>query len=114
MIIADGAAFGSQIKRVLKLISYKKNIYLYLPESFEWIILSANLFSEGKIREILEDVSKYVDSERYFSWEQFFTAILTDISKNTYLAYNKKKLNEAYIQDKVRGKILSVMKSIDI
>ena len=39
LVIADGAAFGSEIDRVLRLIRERKNVALYLPESFEWMIL---------------------------------------------------------------------------
>lgn len=35
LVIADGAAFGSEIDRVLRLIRERKNVALYLPESFE-------------------------------------------------------------------------------
>lgn len=40
MIIADGAAFGSEMERVLQLIRHGRKAVLYLPESFEWLILS--------------------------------------------------------------------------
>ena len=40
LIIADGAAFGSEIERVdLLLQSLFKRSYIFLPESFEWILL---------------------------------------------------------------------------
>ena len=43
VVIADGAAFGSEIDRVLKLEKSGFRICLYLPESFEWIILRSGL-----------------------------------------------------------------------
>ena len=43
LVIADGAAFGSEINRVLRLINERKNVALYLPESFEWMILAAGV-----------------------------------------------------------------------
>ena len=33
LVIAEGAAFGSEIARVLQLIKGRKNIAIYLPES---------------------------------------------------------------------------------
>lgn len=51
LVIADGAAFGSEIDRVLQLIERRKNVALYLPESFEWMILSTGILkkqSSGK------------------------------------------------------------------
>ncbi len=41
LVIADGAAFGSEIDRVMQLIGGKDQVVLYLPESFEWLILKA-------------------------------------------------------------------------
>lgn len=35
LVIADGAAFGSEMDRVMKLLDKKKNVVLYLLESFE-------------------------------------------------------------------------------
>ena len=33
LVIADGAAFGSEMDRVMRLMESRKNIVLYLPES---------------------------------------------------------------------------------
>lgn len=41
LVVADGAAFGAEIDKVLQLIYTRKNVALYLPESFEWMILPA-------------------------------------------------------------------------
>lgn len=108
LVIADGAAFGSQIGRVMNSIE-GKNIKLYLPESFEWLILSSSLFNDNKIRQMLDDTSNHVDSKEYFSWERFFTHILVEETKNSYLAYSKQKLNEVYLHEKNKKAILDVM-----
>lgn len=52
LVIADGAAFGSEIDRVLRLISERENVALYLPESFEWMILRSGILKNGYISEI--------------------------------------------------------------
>ena len=39
----------------------------------------------------------YIECSDFFSWEQFFTAELVECSQETYLAYRKSKLNEAYL-----------------
>ena len=77
LVIADGAAFGPEIERVLSL-KKARNLILYLPESFEWIILNSELLKNNDINSVLTDPSEYIDSEKYFSWERFFTALLTD------------------------------------
>lgn len=114
LVIADGAAFGSEIDRVLRLISGRKNMALYLPESFEWLILSSGVLKNKSVTDILSAPYDYVESEKYFSWERFFTAVLIDETKDTYLAYIKKKLNPAYLSDITKLAILSAMGKIQL
>lgn len=78
LAIADGAAFGSEMDRVMKLLDKKKNIVLYLLESFEWLILKSDILNDKEVREILMDVSQYVESSEYFSWERYFTTLLIE------------------------------------
>ena len=114
LVIADGAAFGPEIDRVLQLIKGRKNIALYLPESFEWLVLSAGLINDKYIDRILENTSDYVECRDYFSWERFFTAVLIDSTKDTYLAYSKKRLNPSYLSDGVKARVLEQMKIIEL
>lgn len=106
LIIADGAAFGSEIDRVIKEIQRQKNVQIFLPESFEWLILRSGLVDGNYIKEILKDPAQYIESQKYFSWERFFTTLLIDQTQNTYLQYNKKKLSPAYLQKNIAKKIL--------
>lgn len=114
LVIADGAAFGSEIDRVLQLIKGKKNIVLYLPESFEWLVLASGVLKNNFVDKVLEEPSEYVASEDYFSWERFFTAILVEETKDTYLAYAKKKLNQTYLGEMVRKQILEGMGKVKL
>ena len=108
LIIADGAAFGSEIENILE-IKHIKNLGIYLPESFEWLILKANLLKDSEIENILKNTADYIESSEFFSWELFFTKLLTDKTHGTYLAYSKKKLNDSYLQEKECSEVLSVM-----
>ena len=81
LVIADGAAFGSEMDRVMRLMESRKNIVLYLPESFEWLILSAGVLKNAAMEKILKNPSEYVESRNYFSWERFFTALLIEENK---------------------------------
>lgn len=114
LVIADGAAFGSEIARVLQLINERKNVALYLPESFEWMILTSGFLKNNRIDKILDSPSEFVESKDYFSWERFFTAVLIEETKDTYLAYAKKKLNPAYLNDAVKQLILIQMKKVEL
>ena len=113
LVIADGAAFGPEIDRVLQLINGRKNAALYLPESFEWLILSSGILKNGFVDKVLNDPSEYVESKEYFSWERYFTALLTEETKNTYLAYAKKKLNQAYLNDTIKKSILAKIEMVN-
>ena len=110
LVIADGAAFGSEIDKVLQLISGRRNVALYLPESFEWLILSAGVLKSSSVDKIIENPSEYVESKDYFCWERFFTAVLIEETKYTYLEYAKRKLNPAYLNESIRNLILDRMK----
>lgn len=108
LIIADGAAFGPEMEKTLAQ-RRKRNIVLFLPESFEWMILSAGLLSDSDINRILKNPADSIESSLYFSWERFFTSLLTEKTKDTYLQYNKRELNPTYLQDKEKRAILKLL-----
>lgn len=112
ILIADGAAFGPEMDRIMALIRVRNDIYLYLPESFEWLILNVKALENNRIKHILSVTEEYVDSCIYESWEQYFTELLVEITRDTVLAYSKKHLNSAYLGDKIKRKILNQMEKI--
>ena len=109
LIVADGAAFGSEIDRVMKQIKGNDNIVLYLPESFEWLLLKSGLIDGARVRDILQNPEMYIKSEDYFSWERYFTALLIEETKDTYLQYSKRKLNPVYLHTSEKKSILEAM-----
>lgn len=113
-VIADGAAIGPEMNRLYKETLKKKNIHLYLPESFEWLILSSGLISDKDIKTMLEEPENYIDSTEYFSWERFFTKLLVTRTEETYLKYSKSKLNSNYLHEKNKERIINVMQGIKI
>lgn len=112
LVIADGAAFGSEIHRVLRLIENRRNVVLYLPESFEWMILKAGVLKNSQVEKLVNDPSEFVESSEYFSWERFFTAVLIEATKDTYFAYAKKKLNPVYLNEPIKKSILDQMERV--
>ena len=114
LVIADGAAFGCEMEKVMQLIRIGRRIALYLPESFEWLILNAGIFDDSELKAILNAPSEYVDSQEFFSWERFFTDLLVKKSHGTYLQYNKRSLNKAYLQEKIKNKIVNIMSPIKL
>lgn len=57
-----------------------------------------------------EKWENYIESSQYFSWERFFTDLLIKKSRGSYLEYNKKNLNKAYLTAAVKRKILKQVK----
>lgn len=114
LVIADGAAFGPEMDRIMKLVKRKKGIVLYLPESFEWLILRSGVVAGRDLDMILERPEGYIESSEYFSWERFFTDLLMVITKDTYLKYTKRKLNGAYLHENISSKIVRQMDGIEL
>lgn len=113
-VIADGAAIGPEMNRLYSQAERQKNIHLYLPESFEWIILDSKLVDGREITPILENPEDYIDSREFLSWERFFTKLLTDKTEGSYLKYKKSALNESYLHEKNKKKILGSIKGVKL
>ena len=109
-VIADGAAFGSEMDRVMKLQhQYPDSITVCLPESFEWLILQSGLLDIPGLQAVLSDPSAAIDSGLYFSWENFFTDYLVQHTVGTHYAYSKTKLNDFYAVRENSGKIVALI-----
>ncbi len=109
-VIADGAAFGSEIDRVMKLGRIQSgSLMLCLPESFEWLILKSGVIhtdDADAIEALLSDPSRYIESSRYFSWENFFEDYLVHITLDTPFQYAKRKINAVYLNANNMSKIV--------
>jgi hypothetical protein len=105
LIVADGAAFGSEMANVYGLVEREK-CDLFLPESFEWLILNSGIIADGDIKQVLENPSDHIESEKYFSWELFFTAYLVEKSRGMEYRYSKSVINEYYLSDRNVKRIL--------
>lgn len=114
LVIVDGAAFGSEMRDVSECLHTVGDIVLYAPESFEWLLLSANVVPDVNVASILQQPEEYIDSKEYVSWERFFTALLTRQTQNDPVwAYSKRKLAKAYVSSKVMSAVKKMMKLID-
>lgn len=114
LVIADGAAFGSQMERIMQLLALQPDSHIYLPESFEWLILRSGLLEDAEVDEILKSPENYVESQQYFSWERYFTAVLMQKTVDSYLKYTKSKLNPVYLQEHEKKAVLSEMSRIQL
>ena len=110
LVIADGAAFGSELEKIYQLMESQPNkITLYLPESFEWLVLKSGILGSQTPKEILEHPSDNIESSLYFSWEQYFTDLLIQLTHDTVLHYSKNHLNPSYLQPANVAKVLRAM-----
>ena len=110
LVIADGAAFGSELEKIYQLMEAQPNkITLYLPESFEWLVLRSGILGSQTPKEILEHPSDNIESSLYFSWEQYFTDLLIQLTHDTVLHYSKNHLNPSYLQPANVAKVLRAM-----
>lgn len=107
LVIADGAAFGSLIESCMSffLTQTNRRISLWLPESFEYLILKSGIIKSDKLTQILNDIPEYVECEMYESWEMFFTELLITLTADGVEKYSKNTLNAYYLQEWVIDKI---------
>lgn len=75
----------------------------------EWLLKIADKkdVTNKEISQILDNPSDFIDSKEYFSWEQFFTKLLIQKTKSTFLKYSKRKLNKNYLEDSIKSKIIN-------
>ena len=108
VVVADGAAFGAFIAKLTNLAIIQKNIALYLPESFEWLVLKSGIINSNNLPSVLKEPEKFADTVEYFSWEQYFTDYLEKITQNDKRKkYKKEVLSDFYLEPKNKEKIIS-------
>lgn len=108
-VIADGAAIGPEMNRLYEQVRKNPKLKLYLPESFEWIILKSGIVGGKKVDDILAHPEDFIESQFFFSWERYFEKLLIEQTEGMYLQYKKAKLNDAYLHDRNKRAILDVL-----
>lgn len=86
--------------------SHDQSAKLFLPESFEWLILNSGIVSDNDIEDILSRPYDFIESEKYFSWEQFFADLLITRTQRKTYRYEKGKIADYYLSDKSVSRIL--------
>lgn len=81
-VIADGAAFGKNIEDILlwEGANTNKNLCIFIPESFEWVLLNTKPFKSKVLSEIT-DTYLYADTIRYKTWERYYFSLLKTICR---------------------------------
>ena len=114
VVIADGAAIGCEMDRIGKKIRENGQSFLFLPESFEWLLLKSGMIDGKRIQGILDQPEDFIDSQQYISWERYFTKLLTEETQDTYLHYEKRSLNKNYLHRQIRNAVLSAMEGMKV
>lgn len=92
-LIGDGASIGPYMYE----LSLGK-ADLYLPESFEWMLLHSPVFEKNKdVEKTLKDPGQVITTE-YQSQEEFFTEYLIKITAGMPYQYSKRKINPCYTE----------------
>ena len=108
LAIVDGAAFGADVGKVMRYLAVSnRKCVLFAPESFEYLLLKADIFDVPKA--VLEETYNFADSEKCLSWEEYFTDYIVQHSVKTAYKYSKTKLNDYYKAPKVIEKIKHVL-----
>ena len=110
VVIADGAAFGAYVAKVTAIAKSRKDVMLYFPESFEWLILKSGVIGIKDLDAILAEPEKYIESREFFSWERYFTDLLMTVTADDSIKkYNKSQLKPYYIEGKNKDAIIAVL-----
>lgn len=112
LVIADGAAIGSEMNELYQIMCQRPAVKCYLPESFEWMILKSGVIDGKSVQDILNHPEDFVESRNYFSWERFFTVLLMEYTQDSYFKYSKNRLNGTYLHEKIKSAILDVMEGV--
>ena len=112
LVIADGAAIGSEMNELYQIMCQRPAVKCYLPESFEWMILKSGVIDGKSVQDILNHPEDFVESRNYFSWERFFTVLLMEYTRDSYFKYSKNRLNGTYLHEKIKSAILDVMEGV--
>lgn len=110
-VIADGAAFGSNITALFPTYS-GKDLYVFTPESFEWLLLKYDGFRRFLGAEFSEPWN-YCDTKKYISYEPYFTDMLKKLCLNLHMNYSKSRLDKGFKTDKVEKHIQSCLTDLD-
>ncbi len=85
VVIADGAAFGAYIAKVMAIAKSRKDVTMYFPE-------------------------RYIESRDFFSWERYFTQLLIDATSDSEIKkYDKSRLKPYYLEGKNKDSIIEIL-----
>lgn len=110
-IIVDGAAFGGFIQKILSITEHF-NVYIFAPESFEYLLLNTPAFRRHLSGE-LERTWDYCDISSFQTWEEYFTSLLSRLCIDNYrFSYSKSRLSPFFLKGDFPYKVREQLKDI--
>lgn len=110
--IADGSGFGNCVNEVLRLRDRGfTNFQIYLPRSFEYLVLNYSKFSHS-IQDELNNTENYCDTTEFKSWERYYTYLLEQVCMSYGFKYSKSKLSANLKFDEMYDTIKLQLKDI--
>lgn len=112
-VIADGAAIGSDIRTIVRYLESDKflkgnvEVNIFLPESFEYLLLKTKVFDIPNLEDMLKRTYNYCDARKYISWERFYTSIIEKVG------YTKSKLSDKFLIEEVVSKVYAQIEDLD-
>lgn len=93
IIVIDSVGYGPYIKELKDRINISNSLVIY-PKSFEWLILTSDIFRINSER-LEED---YYKSDLGINRENFYLQVLKEKSIEKNIRYSKSKLNNKYLE----------------
>lgn len=110
-VIADGAAFGAGITRLFPMFS-GKDLFVFTPECFEWLVLTYSKFKH-LLDEGFYEPWNYCDTKKYISYEPYYYDILKRLCAGLNMKYDKSNLPSGLNSASMQSHIKSCLSDLD-
>ena len=96
-IIADGAAFGSEIEKVVTAVGREKHLDFswFIPECTESVLVESGILNFKKLLKFI----KSADKNKFSSYETMYFKLLKEETENTPALYTKTYINTCYTKN---------------
>ena len=84
-----------------------------MPDSFEWLILKSGIVHAERLADIMKTPGDFIESQKFFSWENFFEDFLVQETRRTSFQYAKSNLNDVYKQKANQKRIAAEIMDVD-
>lgn len=111
--IADGSAFGSEVSKLVEyLLSpdfevLNADVNIFLPESFEYLLLSTHLFDIPDLKDKLENTENYCEASKFITWERYYTYLMKSVG------YSKSRLSKDLLNNDVIEGVYASIPDLD-